>query len=63
MSDLDHEEIFRLEFHDVQKRLEDPDNSLHESYLLGVSSGIVIMATHLGIILRPELLKDSENGS
>lgn len=61
MSNLEKkcEEIFRMEFYDIQARLNEPRGSLHESYLLGISDGIVMMATHLGIVLRPDLLEDA----
>lgn len=56
-SEKELQEIFRVEFYDIQARLNEPRGSLHESYLLGVSDGIVMMAAHLGIALRPDLLE------
>lgn len=51
-------EVFRMELADAHNRMnQDMSCVSHECYLLGVADGIVIMATHLGIVLRPDLLE------
>lgn len=61
MSNAEQEygEIFRMELADVHNRMnQDMSCVSHECYLLGVAEGIVTMATHLGIALRPDLLEE-----
>lgn len=57
-AEKEYGEVFRMEFRHIQESLTDPRCSNSKPYLIGVSDGIAIMASHLGIALRPDPLED-----
>jgi hypothetical protein len=62
MSEIEKQygEVFRMELRDIHERMETSNSVPHDSYLLGVADGIVIMASHMGIMLRPDLVEDTK---